>query len=95
MFIYWENFKEFKVQQTLHILIGMLAGFCVTTAPTLFLEVPWGACVAAAFIIISTVWKRQDLEFQKRDDTPGIDLAFYMAGLLAGVGFGVLAWVVG
>ena len=93
MLIYWENFKAYPVEQTLHILIGALAGFSATTAPALYLDVPWGACLGVAFIVMATVWKRQDLEFQKRDDTPGIDLAFYMVGLLAGVGFGVLAWV--
>ena len=95
MLIYWNNFKQFPGEQTLHILIGVLAGFCVTTAPTLYLAVPWGACLGVAFLLMGNVWKRQDLEFQKRNDTPGIDLAFYMVGLLMGIGFGILALGVG
>ena len=91
MLIYWKNFKQFKVQQTLHILIGMLAGFFATTAPMLYVDLHWVASVGVAFILMGNVWKRQDLEYQKRDDTPGIDLAFYMVGLLIGIGFGILA----
>ena len=71
----------------------MLAGFCVTTAPTLYLDVHWGVCLGVAFLLMGNVWKRQDLEFQKRNDTPGIDMAFYMVGLLMGIGFGSLALV--
>ena len=45
---------------------------------------------SAGAVIMGTVWVRQGLEFVKRRDTPGIDLAFHLAGLLAGVGIGVL-----
>ena len=38
------------------------------------------------------VCKRQDLEFQKRADTPGIDLAYHVTG--AAVGTIVLAWAI-
>ena len=38
------------------------------------------------------VCKRQDLEYQKRDDTPGIDLAYHVGG--AAVGTICLAFVV-
>ena len=88
-------FKAFISRlEFLHILIGVLAGFCVTTAPTLYLEVPWGACLGVAFLLMGNVWKRQDLEFQEVHDTPGIDLAFYMAGSVdwhwaGGTGMGV------
>ena len=32
---------------------------------------------------MATAWVRQALEFQKRCDTPGIDLSYHLAGLLA------------
>ena len=34
---------------------------------------------------MGTVWVRQALEFQKRRDTPGIDLSYHLAGLVTGV----------
>jgi hypothetical protein len=37
---------------------------------------------------MATAWVRQGLEFQKRRDTPGIDLSYHLAGLLAGVSTG-------
>ena len=33
---------------------------------------------------------RQALEYLKRHDTPGIDMAYHMAGLLAGLLMGVI-----
>ena len=40
------------------------------------------------------VCKRQDLEYQKRDDTPGIDLAYHVGAATAGTLtlVGLLAW---
>ena len=32
---------------------------------------------------------RQGLEYAKRKDTPGIDMAYHLAGLLGGVGLGI------
>ena len=90
---YCRNFKlQYPVQQTLHVLIGALAGFCVTNAPTAWLDVTGWACIATAFLLAGFVWVRQTVEFLEQKDTPGIDLAFYMAGLLAGIGAGVCWW---
>ena len=40
------------------------------------------------------VCKRQDLEYQKRDDTPGIDLAYHVGAATAGTLtlMALLAW---
>ena len=45
----------------------------------------------ASLVLIGTVWKRQELEYQKRDDTPGVDLAYHIGGALLAVG--LLAWL--
>ena len=44
---------------------------------------------------MATVWVRQALEFQKRRDTPGIDLSYHLVGLIAGVLVGLTAGVLG
>ena len=33
---------------------------------------------------MGTVWVRQGLEYHKRKDTPGIDLAYHLGGLVTG-----------
>ena len=45
-----------------------------------------GLVIGATFNIplATLVAKRQDLEFQKRADTPGIDLAYHVAGATVG-----------
>ena len=47
----------------------------------------------AGLVLIGTVWKRQDLEFQKRNDTPGLDLAYHLGGMLLALAtIGGLVW---
>ena len=41
-------------------------------------------------VIMITVAVRQGLEFAKRKDTPGIDLAYHLTGLLGGGVAGLL-----
>ena len=40
---------------------------------------------------MATVWVRQGLEYHKRKDTPGIDLAYHLGGLLVGVALAVVS----
>ena len=44
---------------------------------------------------MGTVWVRQALEFQKRRDTPGIDLSYHLAGLVTGVCSGAALDIMG
>ena len=75
--MYQENLKQYWPQHMLHFWNGFAAGWLVVN----------GHLSAAALAILATIWKRQELEFEKRNDTPGIDLAYVLAGLLAGTGF--------
>ena len=77
---YLENLRCYWREHLLHLAVGWAAG-CLLV---------WGEPWAGA-VVMSTVWVRQALEFQKRRDTPGIDLSYHLAGLLAGVGAGVAA----
>ena len=77
---YAANFRRYWREHLVHLGVGCIAGvLLVTTAP-------W-----AGAVIMATVWVRQALEFQKRRDTPGIDLSYHLAGLIAGVGAAVVA----
>ena len=57
-----------------HALVGVVSGALLTTG------YHW-----AGITIMGTVWVRQGLEYHKRKDTPGIDLAYHLGGLLVGV----------
>ena len=76
--MYAENFKKHWSSQLAHVAVGMVAGILLTRGH------PW-----AGFVLMGTVWTRQGLEFAKRKDTPGIDLAYHLIGLLAGIGIGL------
>ena len=46
-------------------------------------------CIPLAMLVC----KRQDLEYQKRNDTPGIDLAYHVGGAAVGtICLAFLAW---
>ena len=76
---YIENFKEHPVAQLIHVGVGVLAAWLIFTGII--------ALMIAGALLIATVWKRQDLEFQARQDTPGIDLAYTMTGFI-----GICIW---
>lgn len=76
--IYWENFKQYWKQHLCHVAIGFMAGYLTAR------DLP-----AIAFTIITWVAVRQSLEYFKRNDTPGIDMAWYMVGLLTGIVVGL------
>lgn len=71
---YLANFRRYWPEHLLHLAVGGFAG------ALLIGSTPW-----AGAVIMATVWVRQALEFQKRRDTPGIDLSYHLAGLIAGV----------
>lgn len=72
--LYWPNLKQYWREHIAHVAIGALAGH-------LFLIAEPGT-IAVGFGIVIWVATRQTLEYLKRDDTPGIDLAYYMGGLV-------------
>ena len=76
---YLANFRRYWREHLLHLAVGGTAGVLLTAGE------PW-----AGAVIMATVWVRQALEFQKRRDTPGIDLSYHLAGLIAGAGGGML-----
>ena len=80
--MYRANLRRFWKEHTAHIAVGAFAGLLSFRYP------------AAAALLMGTVFTRQGLEFAKRRDTPGIDLAYHLAGLIAGVGVG-LYWLEG
>ena len=71
---YLSNFRRYWREHLVHLGVGGLAGALLLGGE------PW-----AGAVIMGTVWVRQSLEFQKRRDTPGIDLSYHLAGLVAGV----------
>lgn len=74
---YIANFRRYWREHLMHLSIGVISGMLLLSGE------PW-----AGTVIMATVWVRQGLEFQKRRDTPGIDLSYHLAGLLAGVSTG-------
>ena len=71
---YLANFRRYWREHLLHLSVGAVSGLLLAAGQ------PW-----AGAVIMATVWVRQALEFQKRRDTPGIDLSYHLAGLIAGV----------
>ena len=72
--MYVDNFKQYWREHLCHVGIGFSAGYLAMRG------LPWGA-----FLIGLFVCTRQTLEYLKRKDTPGIDLAYYLAGVLLGI----------
>ena len=77
--MYIANFKQFWRQHLVHIFVGFFGGLLLTSG------YPIAGMTLMAFVGI-----RQALEYLKRHDTPGIDMAYHMAGLLAGLLMGVI-----
>lgn len=82
MRLYIDNLKRYWKEHIVHVSVGAFAGLLLTS-----LEHPW-----AGGVIMATVLGRQALEFQKRNDTPGIDLSYHLGGLVLGIVFGLLGW---
>ena len=72
---YAANFRRYWREHLVHLAVGGVSGVLLTGTH------PW-----AGAVVMATVWVRQALEFQKRRDTPGIDLSYHLAGLLTGLG---------
>ena len=81
---YLANLRQYWREHLVHLGVGASAGLLLTTGD------PW-----AGAVVMATVWVRQALEFQKRRDTPGIDLSYHLAGLIVGVVTGTLAQAAG
>ena len=69
--MYIANFKQYWRQHLVHIAVGFFGGMLLT-----------GGYEIAGMTLMLFVGIRQGLEYLKRHDTPGIDLAYHMAGLL-------------
>ena len=80
MKLYIDNFKTYWKEHIIHMLVGAWAGYLAADLET----------AALGVVIMITVAVRQGLEFAKRKDTPGIDLAYHLAGLLGGGVVGLL-----
>ena len=76
--MYWRNWKRYWKEQLGHVAVSAFAGWLAGS----------GHHTPAA-IIAGYVVSRQGLEFAKRRDTVGIDLAYHLAGLLIGIGVGL------
>ena len=73
---YLHNFRRYPAQQATHFLIGIVLGVCLASGH-------YGA-IAFAFGLILLIRERQGREFEKLNDDIQIDLAVYIAGVLAG-----------
>ena len=76
--MYIDNLKRYWKEHIVHVSVGAGAGYLAVSGEP-----------SAAGIIMATVWVRQGLEFAKRRDTPGIDLAYHLGGLLIGITIGI------
>ena len=74
---YLANFRRYWAEHLIHLAVGAVSGSLLLRGE------PW-----AGAVVMATVWVRQSLEFQKRRDTPGIDLSYHLAGLLGAVVIG-------
>ena len=71
--LYLHNLRQYWKEHVVHVLVGATAGALLTS------DYRW-----AGIAIMGTVWVRQGLEYHKRKDTPGIDLAYHLGGLVTG-----------
>ena len=76
--MYWQNFRRYWKQQLTHAAVGAVAGFLLVSGH------PWAGMGVLALVIA-----RQALEYAKRKDTPGIDLAYHLAGCILGIAGGI------
>ena len=78
--MYLKNFRRFWKEQLTHAGVGAVAGCLLVTGYP-----------AAGGGILALVIARQALEFARRRDTPGIDLAYHLGGCVLGVGLAIVA----
>ena len=78
--MYIKNFRRYWKEQLTHAAVGLAAGYLLASG-----------YAAAGGGILALVITRQGLEFAKRRDTPGIDLAYHLGGCVFGVGLAILA----
>lgn len=76
--MYIRNFRKYWKEQLVHATVGAFAGWLLVSGH------PW-----AGFGLLALVIARQGLEYAKRKDTPGIDLAYHLGGCLVGIGVGL------
>ena len=77
--MYLKNFRRYWKEQLTHAAVGLAAGCLLVSGYP-----------AAGGGILALVITRQGLEFAKRRDTPGIDLAYHLGGCIVGIGCGVV-----
>ena len=77
--LYLHNLRRYWKEHLAHVAMGIVVGALLTTG------YHW-----AGMTIMATVWVRQGLEYHKRKDTPGIDLAYHLGGLMVGVALSVV-----
>ena len=70
-----QNLKDHWNDHLAHLFVGGTAGWLAGSGD-------WPQ-IAAAFLIMAVVGLRQTLEFLRRRDTPGYDLAYHLAALVA------------
>ena len=71
---YWKNLKAYPIQHSSHFVVGFTAG-------RLAME-KYGD---AALILVMLVIARQLVEYHKIGDTPHMDLAYHILGVVVGV----------
>ena len=76
--MYRANLRLYWREHLVHLGVGTFAGALLVNGHP-----------AAGAVLMGLVVARQALEYHKRDDTPGIDLAYHIAGLIAGAGAGL------
>ena len=76
--IYWANWKRYWKEQLTHVAVSAFAGWLASTGH------PAPGAMIGAYVIA-----RQGLEWAKRNDTVGIDLAYHLAGLIIGIVVGL------
>ena len=77
--MYWRNWKRYWKEQLTHVAVSAFAGWLASSGH------PAAGATVAAYVIA-----RQGLEFAKRRDTVGIDMAYHLAGLLIGIIIGLV-----
>ena len=76
--MYLKNLRRYWKEQLTHAAVGAIAGLLLVSG------YPW-----AGLGILGLVIARQGLEYAKRGDTPGIDLAYHLGGCNGGIDCGV------
>ena len=76
--MYAANLRRYWKEHLIHVLVGAFAGWLLTRRQP-----------AAGAVIMGTVCTKEWLTPVKRNNTPAIDLTYYIGGLLAGTVLGM------